>query len=134
MSSFPDLDIQTAVFERLNNHSSLNGMIYDAVPDNTSQPYITIGEISVSQWDTNDIAGAEVEINVHTWVSNQLTRGRKTCKEYMEIIHGLLDNYDLDIDGHNCVLLRHEFSNTDLDPDGITYHGTQRFRMLTQEE
>jgi hypothetical protein len=30
------------------------------------------------------------------------------------------------------VLMRHVFATVIPDPDGITYHGVQRFRVLTQ--
>ena len=43
-----------------------------------------------------------------------------------------LDRQALSLTGHNLVLLRFEFSQAMLDPDGLTRHGVQRFRALTQ--
>ena len=38
----------------------------------------------------------------------------------------------LSVSGHELVLIRQEFGATFLDPDGLTRHGVQRFRALTQ--
>lgn len=48
----------------------------------------------------------------------------------MNAIYNSLHEQRLSVEGAEMVLLRLEFGDTDLDPDGVTYHGVQRFRTL----
>ena len=50
----------------------------------------------------------------------------------MAEVTAALDRQSLALTGHRLVLLRFEFSETMLDPDGITRHGVQGFRALTE--
>ena len=50
----------------------------------------------------------------------------------MARVYTLLHEQTLPIAGFTNVLTRFEFSDTFRDPDGLTQHGVQRYRMLVQ--
>jgi hypothetical protein len=72
----------------------------------------------------------EQTLTLHTW-SRYL--GLAEAKQIMAAVVAALDQANLSISGHSLVLLRFEFSSTFLDPDGLTRHGVQRFRVITQQ-
>lgn len=131
MGSEPLLPFQKAIYDRLNGHSNLSGKVFDSVPEDTSYPYVVIGDDTSEEWDTKTKKGAEITATIHVWSQ---ARGRMECKQYMGYVNDQLDNYDLEVTGHHVVLLYQEFSNVELDPDGETHHGVMRFRALTQED
>jgi len=131
MANSPILLIQQTIFTLLDADSGLNNLItgvFDFVKEDQSFPYITIGDDNFSDWSTHTFDGVEGSINIHTWTRSN---GRKQCKEIMVEIYRVLHNTTLTIVGFKVPLLRFDFSETLLDPDGQTYHGIQRFKILT---
>lgn len=111
--------------------------IYDGVPQDSVFPYVVIGDTTVRPNDTMTEEGAEATITIHTWDSPDADAdaiGYSILKQIMSAIVDALDDAALSVAGHTLVLLRFEFSDTFLDPDGLTRHGVQRFRALTQAE
>ncbi len=103
--------------------------IKDHIPQPTVFPYISIGETSAGPFDTKTEDGMEQTFTIHTWSRH---RGLKEVKQIMGAIVDVLDQAALSVSGHTLVLVRFEFSDTILDPDGKTRHGVQRFRAITQ--
>ncbi len=126
-------EIQQAIYEELTTYvplvNSVTG-IYDHVPQKTDYPYVNIGEDTGVQWDTGTSHGVESTLTIHVWSRK---RGRKQCKEIMQIIYNILHEGTLDIVGMKSVLCYWDFSETMLDPDGLTRHGVMRFRILAEE-
>lgn len=132
MASDPSLPLQAAIYEALTADVSLMEKItgvFDSVPESTGFPYITIGEGTMSDLGAHTFDGAETNITIHTWARG---RGRKQTKEIMADVYRILHDSTLDISGHILVLARFDFAETMLDPDGVTYHGVQRFRFITR--
>ena len=122
-------EIQKAIFSRLS--SELSYSVFDHVPqDEQDFPYVVIGDDTGLQWDTGDSRGSESTLTIHVW-SRQL--GRRECKEIMDEIYQALHEYELDIDDMHTVICHWEFSESFLDPDGITRHGVTRFRIIAEE-
>ena len=112
--------------------------IYDHVPqklwekpelDGHFKPYVVVGETEAREWDTKTEDGMEQTLMVHTWSRG---RGMKEPKQIMGAIVDALDQVALSVTGHDLVQLRFEFSETFLEDDGLTRHGVQRFRALTE--
>lgn len=125
--------LQTAIYTKLTSDSTLDGLVtgvFDSVPETTDYPYISIGADTFIDWGAMDFQGMEATITIHSW---SRARGRKEVKAIMARIYALLHEASLTVTSHNCVLIRQEYSETLLDPDGTTYHGVQRFRALTHE-
>lgn len=130
MASDPSLPIQKAIYDALTGDATLMGKIegvYDHVPQNESFPYVSIGKDTASDFSGNTFDGVNADVMINTWARGA---GRKECKEIMAEIYRVLHNASLTVTGFTLVLLQFDFSDTELDPDGETYHGVQRFKMI----
>ena len=107
--------------------------VYDAVPPSVdhSQPfcYVTLNDIQAIDWSTKTFDGQDFAVNLHVWSSY---RGNKEVQEKFNAIHTALHNAALTVTGAAVVICRYEASQIFLDPDGLTRHGVQRFRIVLQ--
>ena len=127
--------LQQAVFTALSGDSAVQALVgnparvYDHVPQDTTFPYVAMGEVAAADWDTKSEDGMDQTFMVHTW---SRYRGMSEAKRIMGAVVDALDKVALSVTGHDLVQLRFEFSDTFLDEDGLTRHGVQRFRALTE--
>lgn len=127
--------LQQAVLTALTGDAALQALIgnparvYDAVPPDPTYPYVVIGEGNAADWDTKDSDGMDQVMTIHAW---SRYRGLKEAKQIMGAVLDALDQQALAVTGHTLVQLRFEFSDVLMDPDGLTRHGVQRFRALTE--
>jgi hypothetical protein len=144
-----EAELQKSVFDALLTSVALNTLlakniedntlpaIYDAVPqaDDAGSdipfPYVTIGDDTAIDWDTDTSVGKEATITIHSW---SRYRGRKEVKEIQGAIYETLHLSQLPVDGYDTVLCFSEFSESLVDPDGLTRHGIQRFRIILDKE
>lgn len=111
--------------------------IYDNVPEAVDSgsdkvfPYVTIGDDTFLEWDTDNSVGKEATLTIHSW---SRYRGRKEVKEIQGAIYDCLHLSNLNITGYYSVLMLSEYSETLVDPDGLTRHGVQRFRLIVEKE
>ena len=137
MTADSQLAVQGAILSALQSAAGLTTLlaagaasIVDHVPQSSAYPYVVIGEATARDFDCKSSDGMEQTLTIHTW---SRYRGLKETKQIMAEIVNALDQANLNIAGHSLVLLRFEFSATFLDPDGLTRHGVQRFRAITQQ-
>lgn len=141
--------IQKAIFDKLVASTPLAGLlaksvvnktkpaIYDNVPQvadsgkDANFPYVSIGEDTLVDWDTVTSVGKEATLTIHSWSRD---RGRKEVKDIQGAIYDTLHLSSLMVTGYTTVLIVSEFSETLSDPDGITRHGIQRFRLIIDKE
>ncbi len=127
--------LQAALHAALTGDATLQGFlgnparVYDHVPQDSAFPYLVIGESHGGPFDTKTESGMEQRLTIHAW---SRYRGLKETKEIMAAVSAALDGQSLTVAGHALILLSHESSATFLDPDGLTRHGVQRFRAVTQ--
>lgn len=144
-----EYQIQKAIFDKLVADAPLIALlakstvnktkptIYDNVPQvadsgkDADFPYVTIGEDTAFDWDTGTSVGKEATLTVHSWSRD---RGRKEVKEIQGAIYDALHLANLVVTGYTTVFIISEFSETLSDPDGITRHGIQRFRLIIDKE
>lgn len=125
-----------AILAKNVNNSSLPA-IYDAVPqvkDSGSDlpfPYVTLGDDTMLDWDTDTSVGKEATITIHSW---SRYRGRLEVKDIQGAIYEALHLSQLNVSGYHTVLCLSEYSESLLDPDGLTRHGVQRFRLIIDKE
>jgi len=123
--------LQTAVFAKLSTDNNLTAVlgakVFDDIPENTSYPYVQLGEDTAIDYSTKDQTGSEVSVNVDVW---SRYRGSLEAKNIMDRIHTLLHDSSLSVTGSNFINMRFEFSDIIRDPDGITRHGVMRFRAI----
>lgn len=133
MATDPSLAIQKGLLDTLKADATLMGMVtgvYDFVPQDTALPYVTIGDDTLSDRGSHTDDGTDNTLNIHTWARGA---GRKHCKQIMAEITRILHGFDLPVTGFKSLSFRREFQDSTLDPDGQTYHGIQRFRLLLGE-
>lgn len=132
MAADTDLLLQKAIYDALMADATLLGLVsnvYDHVPQAQAFPYVVIGEQQLSPFDSHTFDGANTLVTIHTWARSG---GRKSCKEIMAEIYRILHNAELAVAGFEVIVLRREFQESMLDPDGQTYHGVQRFRIILE--
>lgn len=120
------LAIQTAILQRL---GTVGYSVYDAVPQQTAYPYITIGDDTLDEWDTDTETGFEATLTIHTWST---TEGKAELKTMQGAIYNLLHYHNLSISGYNTIVLYQEFETSQLESDGVTRHGIQRYRLTVR--
>lgn len=138
--------LQAAIYSRLSGFTALTALlsthdyggtvlpaIYDQVPQvddpasNTDFPYIVLGEWTMVENDTDTDTGFDATLTIHTW-SRQ--RGYQECQNVMLQVYNALHRYTgLTVTGYGVSGIHQEFSDLMRDPDGITRHGVQRFRI-----
>jgi len=129
--------IQQTIYNALVGNATLMGLIkgvYDHVQqpadagDITAFPYITIGSDSVQPWDTDSSLGVEARVTINVWSRE---RGRKQTKAILDQVRTVLHYKNLTVTGGGgfvyCLL---EYSETFLDPDGLTMHGVARYNLV----
>lgn len=134
MSTDASNALQAAVFSALSSDPILTALIgADRVRDYNGPisvfPMVTIGGDTVKDWSGCTFDGQETTIMIHSWAQGQ---GRRDVKAIMARIYQILHRASLNLAGQSLVFILFEFASTDLDPDGVTYHGVQRFRAITQ--
>ena len=128
--------MQAALLAALRGDSALTALlangadgVLDHVAAGSPYPYVVIGESRAAGFDSKTEDGMEQLLTIHSWSQYQ---GMLEAKRIMAAVLAALDPAGLSPSGHTLVLFRFEFSEVLLDPDGITRHGVQRFRALTQ--
>jgi len=121
--------LQTAIYDTLEAGQSAVVFAQSDVPDNFVGRYVVIGNDTLIEWDTDGRTGFEATITIHTWDSTAENRSYLPLKGIMGDIYNLLHRAEVPITGYNTVGIDFEFSETYLDPDGLTRHGIQRFRV-----
>ncbi len=136
-------DTQIAVYNLLAYDTTLAGLlgttvggaqkIFDHVPDNTAFPFV---QIAIRPWvdrGNYTLNGLSGEIWVHTWYqagSAVTGLGDKQVQAIQARIDTLLHNSYLAITGWRNLNLRRALVNIMDDPDNVTKHGIQQFKIL----
>lgn len=128
------VELQTALFTRLN--SVLSVPVYDAVPqavdagDNSAFPYVTIGDDSSVEFDTDTSKGFDTDCTIHVW---SRYRGRREVKQIQQAIYDALHLHNLSVSGYHTVMVLFQSADSFMDADGITRHGVSVFRIVTED-
>ncbi|RMD64398.1 MAG: DUF3168 domain-containing protein [Alphaproteobacteria bacterium] len=136
MSADSQWPLQQAVHNALSGAVALKALlgdpprVFDHVPPDALFPYVVIGETTAVPFDTKNEDGMAMTLSLHTW---SRYRGFKETKDIMATVTDVLDAAALSLTDHTLVLLQLVFAATMRDPDGLTRHGVQRFRALTQK-
>jgi hypothetical protein len=110
--------------------------VYDRPPqvtdpsDNSQFPYVTIGQDEAGEWGTDTETGFDVTVRVHTWSRLDFLE----LKEMQDAVYSVLHRADLDVGDYMVAVGCDEtFRRSLYDPDGVTCHGVQDYRVtLTQ--
>ncbi|MBI3419258.1 MAG: DUF3168 domain-containing protein [Proteobacteria bacterium] len=126
---------QEAVFGVLSASASLQALIgnppriYDVVPPDAQFPYVTLGDVTVRDFDTKDRTGFEQTLLLHAW---SRYRGRKEVKNILQTAYDLLHRAVLSVSGADFVSCQFLSCALGAENDGLTLHGVMRFRVVVQ--
>lgn len=124
--------LQKAIYSRLTSDAPLMAKltgVFDFIPDNQAYPFIQIGEVDFSPFDTQTFDGFEGMVTINLWHRSG-SRGRAALHDIQNDVYNLLHKWIPSISGYTVVSMRFDFSNIIVDPDAVTYHGVQRFKIL----
>ncbi len=134
MSGQSSLEVQKAIYGQLvadGELASLKCAVYDWVPTNATLPYLRVGEDDIADESTFGVDRASQDVTLHGFSTYP---GRKEIKSILARTYELLHKSKLQLEGTSmwagCVLV---FEATIEEEDGVTYHGVQRFRIVTTE-
>lgn len=136
MTADSQLAVQTALVAALQADSSVAGLlaqgaasVLDHVPQSTPYPYLVVGESKATPFDSKTEEGMEQVVTLHSWSTYN---GMSEIKSIMAAVVAALDRASLAVSGHALVDISFVSSEAMLDEDGVTRHGIQRFRVLTE--
>jgi Protein of unknown function (DUF3168) len=124
-----EFEVQTALYAAL---TTLGLRVYDFAPqakDGASTgtfPYVEVGHIIATDWDTDTENGFNVVARVHTYsrsASAAETRGIQS-QIYDRLHHGVLT-----VTGQTALLIMREMSDCTRQTDG-SFHGVCEYRIL----
>lgn len=134
MSGFCHYAMQEALHAALEADAELmaavNG-VFDFVPAKTALPYVTFGEMRVTDVSTLEATLMQVEPVLHIY---SRSKGRKEVSDIIETLHSLLHNKTMTLSGYTLVSLRFVGSDIALERDGQTYHGRMRLMAVVQKD
>lgn len=132
--------LQDAIYNQLSGDSAITNAvvgIYDnpqqvTDPDNNALfPIITIGDDQLNAFDTDTELGTDAIVTVHTW-----TRASNfySCKLIQDMIYQTLHRATIAVNDSILIDCMAELQTVARDPDGVTIHGVQQFKVLYQED
>ena len=133
--SFHSFDLQTILYSTLNGDSTLDGIvgdnkIFDNVPQDTSYPYVVIGNINVANRGTKSLDGNEYSVDIDVWSTY---RGKKEISQAMERIYELFHDTSYSVSGADVVVRPVRSTITLVENDGITRHGVLSLSVIVYD-
>jgi hypothetical protein len=126
--SDPGLALQKALFDKLS--SGLTVPVFDAVPDKTPYPYVTL-DYEVAD-NTTPISGKKRENRLFYLSVWSDYKGQAEVKRINSEIAAALDEVPLPLSTGTAVSVRVLRTSTNREPDGVTYMGSVTLRIITQ--
>jgi uncharacterized protein DUF3168 len=126
--------LQTALFSRLNGASLGVAGVYDVAPqaadsgNGAAFPYVVMGRVIHSQYDTQTKTGHAAQIRIHTF---SRSGAMLECKTIQGAIYDALHKSVLSVAGFNNFSLLREDSDCEPDQDG-KIHGVCEYRALIE--
>lgn len=123
------VEVQAAIYSKVSGIAGLGAGVYDHAPQgSTSYPYVIIDPMDTS--DDSTITETEAMIgqfNIHVWSKQKSSLEAATIQK--KIYDALHLAEDLDPSPYGVSIILQESSNILRDPDGITRHGVQTYRI-----
>lgn len=137
-------ETQRAIFSLLSADTDLSlllggsGKVFDHVPDNTAFPYITM---YINPWDdrgNHTTEGFQCVLQIDVWyqpgVGEAKGRGNYRVQQIQKRVDELLHKTNLEVDGWKTLIMRRTLVDILTDPDNVTKHGIQQFKLFLGEQ
>ena len=92
-------------------------------------PYVVLFETGLDGDNNHCHLGFDGTINIHSWSD---VRDIAVIGNIQKAIYDVLNYGELAMTGYMMIELHQEFSTILRDPDGVTLHGVQRYRIILQ--
>lgn len=128
-----EVELQRALYTRLNG-ASIGADVFDIAPqaanggDLSAFPFVTIGRIIITEWDTQTKLGVSALCRIHTW---SRTATLLECKTVQGAIYTALHRQELTVTGFANVSLLREDTDCFPEQDGRV-HGVCEYRALIE--
>lgn len=131
--------LQIGVYNALNADATLGGLIqgiYDnptqvADPsDNSAFPFVTLSDFTSVPWDTDTEKGFDADVTIHVW---SRAHHSLEAKQIQDAIYDVLHRGTISITNHAFIACDYITQTVERDPDGVTRHGIQEFRIVYEE-
>ncbi len=133
MSGHLIYEVQKAILARLAADTPLGLLVtgvYDNPPEAAAFDYVSFGDHTALPWNTKTDNGQQITFVVHFWSRDP---SRAKTLQMMKAAQDSLQNCSLTISGGTVTLCQWDYEDSRLDPDGKTWHGVQRYRLLASE-
>ena len=131
--------LQVAIYDALNGDATVSSLV-QGIHDNPTQvgdpadnsafPFITISDSTLSPWDTDTETGSEAIVVVHVW---SRAHHALEVKQIQDAIYNVLHRGTISITNNVFIGSDYISQTVERDPDGITRHGVQEFRIVYEE-
>ena len=133
--SFHSFDLQTILYSTLNGDSTLDGIvgnnkIFDNVPQDTTYPYVVLGNITALNRGTKTLDGNDYVLDIDVWSTY---RGKKEISDAMERIYELLHDTTYSVSGADMVVSQVRNTITLVENNGITRHGVLSLSVIVYD-
>lgn len=131
----PFIELQTALYQRLVNDSTLMGLIttvVDHVGKGKTYPYVVIGEPTLTFEDVKLTNLSEMAVTLHIWCNQKESVGNKQTYQILNAIYEAL-RYRLTVQGYDVVKTAPQEPRVFDDIDNITKHGVITYRFTLQK-
>lgn len=125
-------EITKLLYARLSGNAPLMALvgnrIFNHLPQDAPTPCLRFRWNQAGEWDTKDSDGHEGFCVIDVWTDY---RGDKESQVIGDAVEALLHNHPLTgMTSGQSLLLRHDFSDSFTEPDGLTHHMMLRFRAI----
>jgi hypothetical protein len=123
------LKADVALTTLLTSYASSPAVFTHVPQDLGTYPYVVLFDTGLDGDDNDCNLGFDGTLNIHSW-SDQ--RDMAIIGNIQKAIYDVLHHAELTMAGYSLVELHQEFTTILRDPDGITLHGVQRYRIILQ--
>ncbi len=132
--TFANVALRAAIHDALVHDSALAAVlggasVYDEVPRNAAFPYVTLGELRLSDISGDGGLTQEHQLTLHAWSRKG---GHREAHAITGALLQALDDAPLAPSGQRLVNLRFSIADIRRESDGKTYHALVRFRAVTE--
>ena len=99
--------VQRAIYTKLTADEALMSVVsgvFDEPPEDRRLPYVTIGEVTETPWDTHDKRGFEAMVTINAWSGYQ---GNREAAEILAHVDRILHRRPLPVAGWTVISITH---------------------------
>lgn len=132
-------ETQKTIYDLLANDEELieligENKVFDFTPDNSPYPFITFFQSGDTWADrgSHTTEGWDARLQINVWYRGP-GRGKKEVQNIQARIDQILHKQDICVEGWNIIAFRRQTATILTEPDNVTLHGVQIYKLLLGE-